>query len=289
MPTPTPIVDPESFIDPLSDEFWKDQWVAVAVHNTEIFRKVFRCIPDDLVTSWASYKAFANHAEKFNKAPENVAKDPSKEPVKVSHDQGGGTHGAGGGGSGGGIIGQEGKESRNSGEGRGRSRSKSDARGSKLSGVLKKVRSRSASSSGSSASLDPIDRLKGEDGTVSLDPMAAVKDSHGPNNATGYGAGSHDKGQGHGSGGGGSGGGHIEGGGSGGGGGGGAGSGHKRKASGVSEAWAEWEKEEMEALLEEVRGHLGEQLFACHPPAKALTWMPDSSISCIPDSIPGIW
>ncbi|KAL7424031.1 Phospholipase D1 [Cryptotrichosporon argae] len=95
MPTPTPKINPNRFHDPLDERFWKDMWTAVAVHN-----------PDDLVTSWASYKAFANHAEKFNKVPQDIVHSGS-EPVKVTHADGG-THGAGGGGSGGGIVGQEG-------------------------------------------------------------------------------------------------------------------------------------------------------------------------------------
>lgn len=33
MPTPTPIVDPNRFHDPLDEKFWKDMWVAGAVHN----------------------------------------------------------------------------------------------------------------------------------------------------------------------------------------------------------------------------------------------------------------
>lgn len=33
MPTPTPVVDPNRFHDPLDEQFWKDMWVAVAVHN----------------------------------------------------------------------------------------------------------------------------------------------------------------------------------------------------------------------------------------------------------------
>jgi phospholipase D1/2 len=33
MPTPTPKVNPNRFHDPLDDKFWKDMWVAVAVHN----------------------------------------------------------------------------------------------------------------------------------------------------------------------------------------------------------------------------------------------------------------
>lgn len=33
MPTPTPKIDPNRFHDPLDEAFWKDMWVAVAVHN----------------------------------------------------------------------------------------------------------------------------------------------------------------------------------------------------------------------------------------------------------------
>lgn len=33
LPTPTPIVDPRGFEDPISDEFWQHVWMACAVHN----------------------------------------------------------------------------------------------------------------------------------------------------------------------------------------------------------------------------------------------------------------
>ena len=33
MPTPTPMIDPNRFHDPLDEKFWKDMWTAVAVHN----------------------------------------------------------------------------------------------------------------------------------------------------------------------------------------------------------------------------------------------------------------
>lgn len=36
MPTPTPIVDPNRFHDPLDVDFWKDMWTAVAVHNVSL-------------------------------------------------------------------------------------------------------------------------------------------------------------------------------------------------------------------------------------------------------------
>ncbi|OCH94908.1 phospholipase D [Obba rivulosa] len=67
LPTPTPKVDPDGFEDPICDEFWKDVWVACAVHNTEIYRKVFHAIPDDLVTTWKQYKEFVIHHERLNK------------------------------------------------------------------------------------------------------------------------------------------------------------------------------------------------------------------------------
>ena len=33
LPTPTPKIDPDGFEDPVCDAFWKDVWVASAVHN----------------------------------------------------------------------------------------------------------------------------------------------------------------------------------------------------------------------------------------------------------------
>ena len=42
MPTPTPKVNPNRFHDPLDDKFWKDMWVAVAVHNVSPFCRLVR-------------------------------------------------------------------------------------------------------------------------------------------------------------------------------------------------------------------------------------------------------
>ncbi|KAI0366603.1 phospholipase D [Pilatotrama ljubarskyi] len=79
LPTPTPLVDPYGFEDPICDAFWKDVWVASAVHNTEIFRKVFHAIPDDLVTTWKQYKEFIVHHERLNKPMKDH--DPSEPPL----------------------------------------------------------------------------------------------------------------------------------------------------------------------------------------------------------------
>jgi len=43
MPTPTPKVNPNRFHDPLDDKFWKDMWVAVAVHNVSYLLAYHGC------------------------------------------------------------------------------------------------------------------------------------------------------------------------------------------------------------------------------------------------------
>ncbi|TBU47403.1 phospholipase D [Dichomitus squalens] len=79
LPTRTPHVDPYGFEDPICDAFWKDVWVASAAHNTEIFRKVFHAIPDDLVTTWKQYKEFVVHHERLIKPLKDH--DPSDPPL----------------------------------------------------------------------------------------------------------------------------------------------------------------------------------------------------------------
>ena len=56
VPTPAPEVDPLGFVDPLDDKFYLDTWCAVASRNTQIFRKVFRCTPDDLCMTWSQFR-----------------------------------------------------------------------------------------------------------------------------------------------------------------------------------------------------------------------------------------
>lgn len=78
LPIPRPKFGAEDFEDPISDRFWKNIWVASAVHNTEIFRKVFHAIPDDMVTTWKQYREFIVHHERMNKPPRDST---NPEPV----------------------------------------------------------------------------------------------------------------------------------------------------------------------------------------------------------------
>ena len=227
MPTPTPKVNPNRFVDPLDDTFWKDMWVAVAVHNTEIFRKVFRSIPDDLVTTWAAYKAFANHAEKHNKAPEDVAAPQHDEPVKVTH-EGPGTHGAGGGGSGGGAVGQ----------GTDEARGKSDTKDSDLPRKQETEAAEKAAAKGLEPPQSPI-----------------AKSVSSGASGLGHGGDGSEKT-----------------------------SGGDRTPSGANEPWAQWERDEMEMLLNEVRGHLGESTLDT---PQSYVWC-SSCHSGLPPEVPGV-
>ncbi|ORY91608.1 hypothetical protein BCR35DRAFT_316841 [Leucosporidium creatinivorum] len=105
LPTAAPTVDPHGFSDPLVDSFYKDVWMAAAVRNTQAYRKVFRCVPDDLVQTWKQYREFQTWAERHNKAPKDVAPPGDDEPFS-NPEKHQGVHGAGGGGSGGGAMGQ---------------------------------------------------------------------------------------------------------------------------------------------------------------------------------------
>ncbi|GAA5869931.1 hypothetical protein JCM3774_000531 [Rhodotorula dairenensis] len=137
VPLAAPKVDPYGFADPLVDSFYKDVWLAAAARNTQVFRKVFRCMPDDLVQTWKQYREFQNWAERHNKAPKNVVPPgddaPHTDPANHS-----GQHGAGGGGSGGGVMGQGQDESGQTMEKENRSRSRVDLATSEKSSVDEK-------------------------------------------------------------------------------------------------------------------------------------------------------
>ncbi|KAG5637366.1 hypothetical protein H0H81_004831 [Sphagnurus paluster] len=79
--TPRPKVDPEGFEDPISDAFWNKMWVASAVHNTEIYRRVFHAVPDDLITTWKQYKDFIIHHDRLTRMPQD--RMPSEPATQV--------------------------------------------------------------------------------------------------------------------------------------------------------------------------------------------------------------
>ena len=63
-----PIIERDCMRDPLNDSFFEDIWRLVAENNTKIFRRVFRCNPDNEVTNWHEYREFQAYAERFAQA-----------------------------------------------------------------------------------------------------------------------------------------------------------------------------------------------------------------------------
>ncbi|WFD33741.1 phospholipase D [Malassezia cuniculi] len=69
-------LDANAFIDPVAPEFYEDVWLRIADYNTAVFRQVFRCVPDDEVTTWKAYKQVSAWMERHaNTRHENATPD----------------------------------------------------------------------------------------------------------------------------------------------------------------------------------------------------------------------
>ncbi|KAH8709114.1 Phospholipase D1 [Beauveria bassiana] len=68
--------------DPIAPEFIDDIWIKVAQNNTKLYRKVFRCMPDSEVKTWAEYRDFVAYSKKFQESMEG--RSASEEPDGTS-------------------------------------------------------------------------------------------------------------------------------------------------------------------------------------------------------------
>ncbi|CCK69258.1 phospholipase D KNAG_0C01450 [Huiozyma naganishii CBS 8797] len=59
-------IDPYSFEDPISTDFFEDVWFYTAMKNTTLYKTVFHCQPDNTVQTWDDYKEFIKLYDKFN-------------------------------------------------------------------------------------------------------------------------------------------------------------------------------------------------------------------------------
>jgi phospholipase D1/2 len=73
-------------IDPASDEFYYNTWQRTAITNTEVFRKVFHCVPDDTVKNWKDFEKFIPDRKKVSTGhvcdPETYTKDIVEKELK---------------------------------------------------------------------------------------------------------------------------------------------------------------------------------------------------------------
>ena len=83
--TEAPEIDPYKFEDPVADSFYEGYWLACAVHNTQIYRKVFKCVPDDTVTTWGQYKAFQAWADRLARSGKFGAKESREQREGQAH------------------------------------------------------------------------------------------------------------------------------------------------------------------------------------------------------------
>ncbi|KAF9110098.1 hypothetical protein BGX27_006778 [Mortierella sp. AM989] len=56
--------DDQIVMDPLHDDFYESYWKRVATQNTEIFREVFHCVPDQEIQTWDEYRKFVPNPKK---------------------------------------------------------------------------------------------------------------------------------------------------------------------------------------------------------------------------------
>ncbi|PNY28575.1 Phospholipase D1 [Tolypocladium capitatum] len=56
--------------DPLNPNFLDEIWNRAALNNTRIYRRVFRCMPDSEVSTWAEYREYTEYGERFRASME---------------------------------------------------------------------------------------------------------------------------------------------------------------------------------------------------------------------------
>ncbi|KAH9885156.1 phospholipase D [Xylariomycetidae sp. FL2044] len=70
-------IDKDCMQDPVNPAFWEDIWKRVAQNNTSLYRRVFRCMPDNEVNTWKDYHEFDDYAKRFQ---ESMAGPKADEP-----------------------------------------------------------------------------------------------------------------------------------------------------------------------------------------------------------------
>ncbi|KAG8676984.1 Phospholipase D1 [Fusarium poae] len=63
-------IDKNCMIDPVNPNFFDEIWNRAAQNNTKLYRRVFRCMPDSEVSTWAEYNAYTTYGDKFRKSME---------------------------------------------------------------------------------------------------------------------------------------------------------------------------------------------------------------------------
>ncbi|KAI5860889.1 phospholipase D [Durotheca rogersii] len=71
-------IDKDCMRDPVDPDFWENVWMRVAVNNTKLYRRVFRCMPDSEVSTWKEYAEFEDYARRFKESMGGSRNDESE-------------------------------------------------------------------------------------------------------------------------------------------------------------------------------------------------------------------
>ncbi|KAM5382047.1 hypothetical protein ACJZ2D_002649 [Fusarium nematophilum] len=63
-------IDKDCMKDPVNPSFIDEIWNRAAQNNTKLYRRVFRCMPDSEVSTWAEYREYTNYGKKFRESME---------------------------------------------------------------------------------------------------------------------------------------------------------------------------------------------------------------------------
>ncbi|CAI5756948.1 unnamed protein product [Candida verbasci] len=80
-------IDPYEFEDPVNPIFYEFLWNEFARRNTEIFRMVFHCQPDDNVGRWSEYTHYTKLQSKFMKSQASEIKKSTTQPVSRNSEE----------------------------------------------------------------------------------------------------------------------------------------------------------------------------------------------------------
>lgn len=64
------LIDKDCMKDPLDPTFVDEIWTRCARNNTLLYRRVFRCMPDSKVGTWAEYREYMDYSQKFRASME---------------------------------------------------------------------------------------------------------------------------------------------------------------------------------------------------------------------------
>ncbi|KAK1246818.1 hypothetical protein MKX08_000620 [Trichoderma sp. CBMAI-0020] len=73
-------IDKDCMRDPLDSRFVDEIWNRAARNNTVLYRRVFRCMPDSKVGTWAEYREYMDYGVKFRASMEPKSTGDETEP-----------------------------------------------------------------------------------------------------------------------------------------------------------------------------------------------------------------